>query len=648
MGVTWIRANWLVFGGLAGVFAGARIFDTKPGARLALLLLGAAAVLAGAVLHAVSWRRAIRQDPDGSKAAAGAEAVFALASAGCVLALVGFLLGTQGGFEWLGLDLGGPREDRRFRRFFLVSGAVLMACSVLPAAAGHWAAKKGGSKGARRVDAIRIRETASSALSLAIAGAALMLFGYIASERNRTIDFSYFKTATPGDATREIVRNLDGQLRIALFFPALNPVKEEVLTYARALAETKDDVTVEEYDRFADPAVAAEFDARNDGTVFFRIDDRREQIALPVELDDARSRLRVLDGYVQQVLLRLARGERIAYLTTGHGELNDPLVQDSLAPNYAPLESWMPADAPPGPELPPLSVLRRMLELLNYRVLDLGARDGLGDRIPDNAAIVMVLGPQRPFFDSEADALRAYLDRGGALLVALEAGSEFRIDEFRDRLGIDHDPVTVVDDQSHMRETGSVADRRLIVTSRYSAHPAVTTISRRGAGGGVLFLGAEALTPAEDVSGLRHSQLVRSTPWSFADRNGNFRFDEEAESRASMGLAIAVEADAPDETETPNTPGMRALVFGDAEIFSDRVLATLQLNAVMVADGIRWLGKEEAFAGEVVSEADVPIVHTRAEDVAWFYAIIFGAPLLVVAGGALALYGRRAKPGAST
>jgi len=90
-----------------------------------------------------------------------------------------------------------------------------------------------------------------------------------------------------------------------------------------------------------------------------------------------------------------------------------------------------------------------------------------------------------------------------------------------------------------------------------------------------------------------------------------------------------------------------ALVFGAAEIFSDRVLASLQLNAVMIADGIRWLGKEEAFAGEVVSEADVPIIHTRAEDVAWFYAIIFGAPMLVVAGGVLALYGRRAKPGAS-
>jgi len=88
---------------------------------------------------------------------------------------------------------------------------------------------------------------------------------------------------------------------------------------------------------------------------------------------------------------------------------------------------------------------------------------------------------------------------------------------------------------------------------------------------------------------------------------------------------------------------MRALVYGDAEIFSDDVLVALQLNGFLVADGIRWLGREELFSGEVVSEEDVPIVHTRAENVVWFYAIIFAAPALVLGLGMTALYGRRSK-----
>lgn len=640
MGVKRPWTTWLLFGGVVAVFAGARIFDGTPALRLPLILTGAAAALAAAVLRVVAWRTGDRTT----------EAVFALSCIGCVLALAGFLPGTQDGIEWLGLDWGSAQDERRARRLFLAASSVLMACSALPALAAHWAAKKGGAH-ASRVDALRIRESAANAFSLVLAGSALMLLGYIAAERNRTLDFSYFKTATPGDATQEIVRNLDGQLEVALFFPPLNPVGEQVRTYVQALAAATGNVAMEEHDRFANPAAAADWNARNDGQVFFRVGDRTELVALSAELDDARARLRVLDGLVQQALLLLARGRRVAYLTTGHGEISDPLAQDSLAPRNEPREPWMPRDAPPGPRQPPLPALRRMLELLNYDARDLGAREGLGDAIPDDAALVMVLGPQRPFFDSEADAIREYLDRGGSLLVALESGSDFRIEQFRQRLGVEHDPATVVDDQNHMRETGTPADRRLIVANRFSAHPSVTTASRRGGGGGVLMLGAESLAPAEDAQGLRHSLVVRSMRSSFADRNGDFRFDEGDETRESLAVAVAVETEVPAEAETPtetpaaSPPGMRALIYGDSEIFADRVLVSLQLNAALVADGIRWLGREEAFAGEVVSEEDVPVLHTRSEDVAWFYAIIFGAPALVLAGGGVALYGRRARRG---
>ena len=709
MGVRRLWTTWLLFGGLAAVFAGVRVFDGTPALRLPTILAGVAAVLAAAVLRVLAWRNA----PTGGLRST--EAVFALSCLGCVLALAGFLPGTQDGIEWLGLDLGGFREERRVRRFFLAASSILIACSALPALAAHWAAKKGGQAGsgpaaedeahsgpaadsdqrahaaaspdAFHVDALRIRETAANAFSLALAGAALMLLGYVAAERNQTLDFSYFKTATPGEATRDVVRNLDGQLQVALFFPPLNPVGEQVRTYVQTLAAATGNVAVEEHDRFADPVAAAEWGARTDGQVFLRVGERTEQIALSAELDDARGRLRVLDGLVQQALLLLARGRRVAYLTTGHGEMNDPLAQDSLAPRNEPREPWMPRDAPRGPREPPLPVLRRILELLNYDVRDLGLREGLGDAIPDDAAVLMILGPQRPFFDSEAGAVREYLDRGGSLLVALESGSEFRIGDFRRRLGVEHDPVTVVDDRNHMRETGTPADRRLIVANRFSAHPSVTTLSRRGGGGGVLMLGAEVLAPAADAQGLRHSLVVRTMRSSFADRNGDFRFDEEDETRESLAVAIAVEREAPDETPAEESadaaaepgadatadttgaagpedlqagptalqpdpdgpsrppPGMRALVYGDAEIFADRVLVSLQLNAALVADGIRWLGKEEAFSGEVVSEEDVPVLHTRSEDVAWFYAIIFGAPGLVLAGGATALYARRAKRG---
>ena len=123
-------------------------------------------------------------------------------------------------------------------------------------------------------------------------------------------------------------------------------------------------------------------------------------------------------------------------------------------------------------------------------------------------------------------------------------------------------------------------------------------------------------------------------PSTFADLNGNMRFDEGSESRRSYDVVAAIEGPG-------DGAAMRSLVYAGSEMFSDRVLVSLGMNAAVVADGIRWLGREEEFSGETISEADVPIVHTRAEDVAWFYAIIFGAPVLVLAVGLVHLVSPR-------
>jgi hypothetical protein len=94
----------------------------------------------------------------------------------------------------------------------------------------------------------------------------------------------------------------------------------------------------------------------------------------------------------------------------------------------------------------------------------------------------------------------------------------------------------------------------------------------------------------------------------------------------------------PGETETTR---WRVMVFADSEIFSDGVLYNVVQNRALLADAARWLGRDEAFAGTTESEEDVRIVHTRAEHVAWFFAIIAGAPLLVLAGGLGGVFVRR-------
>ena len=632
--------TWLQLAGLVAVFAGVRIFDAIVWLRLPLIVAGGLVVALVAVLRFTAWR-------GGEGDRRTIDAVFVFGAIGCVIAVLGFVPGSDDGLEFLGLDFEGIRERLRFKRFFQMASPILLACSLLPVLAAEWALARGGSAGALRVDARRVRETAGNALSLALGGAALVLIGYVTSALNRTADFSYFKTASPGESVQEIVRNMDGTLEAAVFFPEVNGVKDEVLNYLRELARATGNVVVEEYDRYADPEAAAAYEVRNDGVVVLRVDGRSERLSFQLLLSEARGRLRILDSHVQQMLLQLTRERRFAYLTTGHGELNDPLASEEEPEQPDITESWRPGQESRFDEGPPLGALRELLEFLNYEVRDIGVRRGLGDRVPDDAAMVMIIGPQRAFLEAERNSIREYLDRGGSLLVALEPDSDFRLEEFRDQLGVDHDPAMTLNDDRHLRVTGGVSDRRNIVTNRFSAHASVTSASRRGVTQGIALFGPGRISVAEDVEGLRTSLIVSTDPASYQDRNGNFRFDEGAEVKESFGVAAAIEREAAaepaEDAERADVSHMRALVYGDAEIFSDEVLVASQLNAFLVADGIRWLGREELFSGEVVSEEDVPILHTRSENVVWFYAIIFAAPALVLALGMAALYGRRAK-----
>lgn len=666
--------TWLLAGGLVLLFLGERVLEAVTVARAVLSGLGALVVLGCLVWRIFSWREAAGE-------ARRVEQLLLLAGAGCVLALVLYLISSDDGMRWLAIEFAEEESRERYTVILRVLWPILLAVSLLPALGAQLAlgAHRHARGEALHVEALRVTETAAGGLTVALAAALLFVLGYIVSERDKTLDLSYFKTSSPGSATEAMVANLGEPLEVLLFFPEVNPVKDEALRYFRALASATDRVEIEARDRLASPKLAEQHGVTEDGTILLVKGERTERVTLATDLRGARARLRTLDRQVQRSLMTLLRERRTVYQTVGHGEVNHP-------------ESAGPAGTG---ALTGVNALREVLRFLNYDVEDLGLQSGLGREVPDDAVMVMVLGPRRPFLEPELAALDRYLQRGGALLLALDPEGEFRLGPLERRLGVRFVPVPLADDRQHLRQRGNPSDRRLIITDRFSSHEAITTLSRAGFGAGILLAGAGYLEVTDTAGAVRPSFLVRSLPSTFADVNRNYQFDEGDEVRTSYNLVAAVEgakgqgeraaraavpgkggagasgeardtagggavdtpeaeaADTADTTageaaqpggrEAVDSRAMRALVYADAEMFTDPVLVSLGLNAALVADGIKWLGGEEALAGETASEEDVPIQHTEAEDVAWFYSTILGAPALVLAAGLLGVYRRRGR-----
>ena len=615
---------WLLIGGLCTIFSGERIFGGFGLARGLLSGLGVLAVLANTAWRALSWRSAKGE-------ARRVERWLLFASAGCVLALLGYLISSDDGMRWLGLTFADEVARARYRVPLQVFWVTLMSVSLLPTLGAQFAL--GGHRHARgaaaSVEAFRVMETATSGLVVALAGASLILLGYVASARDQILDLSYFKTSSPGAATQGMVSSLEEPLTAMLFFPDVNPVKDEVLAYLSGLAGATGRVRVESYDRLRSPRLAERYEVVDDGTLLFVRGDRSQRLVVGTDLRQARTILRTLDRRVQSTLLPMLRGARRVYFTTGHGEASDSAT--AVAPSLG---------IPQRREM----AVRELLTYLSYESADLGLGGGLGRDVPADATIVMVLGPRRPFLDAEMAALDRYLARGGALLLALDPEGDFEMGPLEQTLGVRYVTTPLADEEQHLQQRGDLSDRRLIITNRFTSHEAVTSLARSATGTSILLVGPGHLEAVEGAPTTPRF-VTTSLPTTFADLSRDYRFDEPRETRRSYNLVAAVEGEEATVANplggTVAAPRMRALVYASSSLFSNAVLISLAPNAALAADGIKWLGRDEAFAGATQSEADVAIVHTKDQDIAWFYATILGAPMLVLGGGLLGVYRRR-------
>jgi hypothetical protein len=613
--------TWIVVVGLILVYAGERILGTRP--LLHGIFSGAGALL---LVIAILWRAAAWRRAEGDGRAV--EKTFLLAYAGCGLAVLGFLLAGDLR-QTLRIAPADADTDDAFDTVATVLACVLLSVSLFPMLAAHWAL--GGAKVGRAtgtVDRLRVSQLAAAGLTVGLAAPFLMLTGYVATKNDQSLDVSFFKTASPGSASKQIVESYAQPLKVIFFFPPANEVRQQVLGYFRSLGGN---VQIEEYDRFADPTVAEKYQVVRDGTVILELGDRTEQLGFDTDINAERQRLRKLDETVQAALMKVARQERVVYFTVGHGELNSPASVSATDTVNA-------AGAGGG-----TYAVEGMLDLLNFKFSNLTASGGLGNEIPADAAMVVVLGPKRAFLPPELDAIDRYLATGGSLLLAMEPDSDFDPGPLSRRISLTLEKVPLADDQGFIVYNRNASDHRFFATEVVSPHASLPNVGNATDQGSMVFRDAGYLKPILNAENTDVTYTVYAPARVFADKDEDFEFSL-GEERREYPLAASIQGPPVGaQGEVQERPGMRAVVVADADAFSDLVMQGAGRNRLFFTDVVRWLGHEEDLAGETTSQADVAVTHTKNENIVWFYTTILGAPALVLFLGLWSVR-RRRKP----
>lgn len=592
----------LYFVGLVAVYLGERVLEVgKPSAVMTVLGL----LL---VLGSCAWRIVLGRTAPAH--ARPAERWLAALTGVGMVALALYFLNSNLTFQLTGRTFaqGWPRLSAMVASLWVA----LLVAATLPIIFGELSLAT--MKKAPVLDLVRVRAAMLSALGVSFALVFSFSIAWVASERDVKVDLSYFRTAKSGEATKKLVRALDKPVRVYLFFPPANEVREEVESYFAELTRESKQLVVEQYDQALHPAKARELNVSGNGVVVIGREALREQLAIPLKLEQARGQLRTLDQEVHKRIIGVSRPNRVVYFTQGHEERTFEPVNDT-------------------DQRPTVRLLRDLLTDQGFQPKELGMAQGLGSDVPADAGIVMILGPRKPFFKEETEALLRYLDKKGRLFIALDPDAGDLVPELLAAVSLRYTPVTLANDRMFLNRTYQHADRINIATGSYSSHSSVSTIGRLGMRAPAIFVGAGSLSKLEKgAPGIVNVDFtVHADGNTWNDLNGNFQFDQDKEVRTAYELAAAV-AKRNASAIAVEDEG-RVVALADSDAVSDLLVGRNVGNTYLVRDAVRWLGGEEAITGAITTEEDVAISHTRRQDMLWFYLSIFAVPALVLGIG---------------
>ncbi len=460
-----------------------------------------------------------------------------------------------------------------------------------------------------------MRHGAISGVSMALALALVFPANYLASHYDKEWDLAYFRTTRAGESTIAIVQTASEPVEALLFYAAGNDVGQELETYFRGLQGLAgDSFTYRRLDQALDPVLAEELKVRGNGVVILRTGEDTQTLKINEEMARAKRDLRKLDSKVNKSLTKLLKGSRDLYFLVGHGEASSRERDEPLRR----LNLWK----------------RDVLEAQSFKVKTFGVTDGSTQAVPEEAGVVVVAAPTEPLLPEEIDTLVDWFEEGGALLILLEPAADPLTDLLK-RLGVEAGTVPLANTQFHLKQSGQKSDRVLLATNTFGSHASVKTLSRNSKQLGLIMPTAVRVQKAGDAKH-KVTTLVRSLDGTFEDLDGDREADPDEPGKVH-GLALAIETAAEGDQQG------RAIVVGDTSLFSDDVLRYSKGNVLFGSDTIRWLVGDEDTVGEIHSEEDVKIQHTRQEDTAWFLMSIVGVPALVLIFGFVLMRLRRRK-----
>ncbi|MDH4101553.1 MAG: GldG family protein, partial [Nitrospirota bacterium] len=450
---------------------------------------------------------------------------------------------------------------------------------------------------------------------------------FLTSKYRARFDLTETQRYTLSSQTKKILRNLKKDIHVMAFYrgsgdmfheKARQMMQDLLMDYAAASPK----FTYEFVDPDKKPGVASKYGVTSYRTTLLISEGKQEIVGMETE------------EVLTNALLKLTRDKiKTIYFLKGHGENS---ILDKEGHGY--------------------KVVGDTLARENYAVKELvllGSQEG----VPDDAAEVVISGPQQNFLPDELDKLDDYIAKGGKLLVQLDPGGAPNLASHLSKYGFTIGNDIIIDKLSQVFGANYLTP---VVNEYEPKHPLTQDFNVA-----TFFPLARSVEVTKNPEKGVYSLASTSTnSWAETDQKaleeGRADYDAARDKKGPVSIAavVAVEATkAPQPAaDIPAAPGedpsvtklkeaykkkyAKIVVFGDSDFGSNTHIG-LAGNGDFFLNCVNWLAEEEDLVSIRPRQQTVtPMIMTKTQDKTVFWIPVVVMPLLSLLAGAV-MIGRR-------
>jgi ABC-type uncharacterized transport system involved in gliding motility auxiliary subunit len=385
---------------------------------------------------------------------------------------------------------------------------------------------------------------------------------YLSIRHNKTFDLTEEKINSLSEQTLGLLAKLDQDIFVHVFYKgeeAAQP-REQLRQILAVYSESSSKVKVRFYNTFTENAMTQTY-------VNDLPDNARENLFAFVEYNGKRIRVQaplMTEEKITSALIKATRqGTKTIYFLVNHGEPTLDLEEGNG-----------------------LTGLKKALEDSSFQVkpLDLISTP----KVPDDAAVVAIVGSTTPLLDGELDLLRSYARAGGRLLIAADPGQRHNLSLLTRTLGVEFknnyvlSPISQLMGRSMASSVGVTYDETSEITNKF--HGNMT----------VFDLVSEVTVAPDGPEGLQSVELVKTHESSFAASElKNVQRSEQRPFVVAVSVSGSLAGKKPDSPESAgDTSGeFAAVVVGDSDFLTNKGLIN-GLNRDLALNSLTYLAKE--------------------------------------------------------